>query len=184
MNKMKIAVLFGGQSTEHEVSCMSAYSVLKNIDYSKFQVTAIGITKQGDWSVYGGDLDSIKNGAWKKNVPLGCGMAPALRAVYESDAVFPVIHGIMAEDGTLQGLLELIGKPYVGPGVLASAVCMDKAYTKIILNAAGVPQCRYIVAFRDIILKNDGTYEREVEESFGFPVLRKAFEFRLVGRRF
>lgn len=172
MGKKKVAVLFGGQSTEHEVSCMSAYSVLKNIDRDLYDVTPVGITKKGDWAVCE-SLEAVKSGAWKEAAEEGCGMTGVLPLLYECDVIFPVLHGICGEDGTVQGLFELIGKPYVGCGVLASAACMDKVYTKVILKDAGIPQCRHLVAERDVILKRDGTYERMVSESFGFPCFVK-----------
>ncbi len=173
MDKIKVAILFGGQSTEHDVSCLSAYSVMKNIDRERFEVNAIGITKQGDWCVIGDDAEKIKTGQWIFDVKKGSGMTGSIGDVYAADVVFPVMHGIMAEDGTMQGLLELIGKPYVGPGVMASAVCMDKAYTKIVLNDAGIPQAKCIIAEREEILKDNGFYEKEVGEKLGYPCFVK-----------
>ena len=172
MGKKKVAVLFGGQSTEHEVSCMSAYSVLKNIDTDLYDVSAIGITKTGNWTVCD-DIETVRSDSWKETAEKKCGMTEVLPLLYACDVIFPVLHGICGEDGTVQGLFELIGKPYVGCGVLASAVCMDKVYTKIVLKDAGIPQCRHLVAERDVILKRDGTYERMVSESFGFPCFVK-----------
>ena len=147
MKKIKLLVLFGGQSTEHEVSCLSAYSVLKNIDTTLFAVEICGISKSGDWLYIENteeNLPKIKNGSCFEKVKRGSGIAPALEAIERAEVVFPVMHGIMAEDGTIQGLLTVLGKPFVGPGVLASALCMDKAYTKIVLEAAGVPVARGI----------------------------------------
>lgn len=172
MEKIKVAVLFGGQSTEHDVSCMSAYSVMNNIDRERFCVNAVGITKEGDWCEIGDAPELIKSGEWRTFAVKGSGMEK-IKAVYDADVVFPVMHGIMAEDGTVQGLLELVGKPYVGPGVLASSVCMDKAYTKIVLNDAGIPQAACIIANREDILKNDGSFAGLVEEKLGYPCFVK-----------
>ncbi len=172
VNKIKVAVLFGGQSTEHEVSCLSAYSVMKKIDREKFDVNAIGITKKGDWCVIGDDAKKIEDGTWSRCASEGSGMS-CVGELYAADVIFPVMHGIMAEDGTMQGLLELIGKPYVGPGVLASSVCMDKAYAKIVLNAAGIPQAECIIAERNEILLNDGRFEKAVSEKLGYPCFVK-----------
>lgn len=172
MEKKKVAVLFGGQSTEHEVSCLSAYSVLKKIDRERYDVTAVGITKEGNWTVCR-ETEAVKTGAWRLDAEKMHGMTETLPLLYACDVIFPVLHGICGEDGTVQGLLELIGKPYVGSGVLASAVCMDKVYTKIVLKNAGIPQCSSLVAERSVILANDGTYERAVLDSFGFPCFVK-----------
>ncbi len=167
----KVLILFGGESTEHEVSCLSAASVLRNIDRELFEVSAVGITKDGDWYVADGlsDVDEIENGKWTEKVKKGCGMAPGLPSVYAADVVFPVMHGIMAEDGTMQGLLTLLKKPFVGAGVMSSAVCMDKAYTKIVLAAAGIPQVKSVVVNRKKIKETIP----EIEKKIGYPCFVK-----------
>ena len=137
----KLLVLFGGQSTEHEISCLSAYSVLKNADRTRFVVRATGITREGDFIPADGiPLEDIRDGHWKKLKTAGTtGIAAGIESLRWADVVFPVMHGIMAEDGTVQGLLSVLGKPFVGPGVLSSALCMDKVYAKIILREYGIP---------------------------------------------
>jgi D-alanine-D-alanine ligase len=117
----RLLVLYGGRSAEHEVSCVSAESVLKVIDRDRYEVTSVRIGKDGAWE--GGDPFAVLAGA---------------------DVVFPLLHGPMGEDGTVQWLLELAGVPYVGCGVLASALAMDKAAAKIVLAAAGIPQVRSV----------------------------------------
>ena len=137
MKKLKVAVLFGGASSEHEVSRMSATSVLNNLDAEKYDVLPVGITKGGRWYVYTGPVEGLCSGAWERhsgNVPAaicpGSGLAGLVafeNGVCRSrpvDVVFPVLHGKNGEDGTIQGLLELAGLPYVGCGVLGSALCM------------------------------------------------------------
>lgn len=167
----KVLILFGGQSTEHEVSCLSAASVLRNIDRTKFEISAVGITKDGDWCVCDGqkDIDEIENGEWKKNVVKGCSIEPAVKSLQNADVVFPVMHGIMAEDGTIQGLLTLLKKPFVGAGVMSSAVCMDKVYTKIVLGEAGIPQAKAVIVNRREISEKI----REIEEKIGYPCFVK-----------
>ncbi len=151
-----MAVLFGGCSTEYEVSLQSASSVIENIDREKYEVILIGITKEGQWLKYGGDIRRIADDTWTEDascVPAilspdrlthgflvldGGGVTPI-----RVDAVFPVLHGKNGEDGTVQGLIELAGIPVVGCGTLSSAVCMDKDIAHRLVAAAGirVPGC-------------------------------------------
>lgn len=130
-DRVRLVVLFGGRSAEHEVSCISATSVLGAIDRDRYDVTPIGITKDGQWV-----LADLVDGVL---VPEGPEIDP-LRAVGYTDVVFPVLHGPMGEDGTVQGLLEVADIPYVGCGVLSSALAMDKAAAKVVMAAAGIPQ--------------------------------------------
>ena len=155
-DKKRVAVIFGGQSSEHEVSRFSAEAVLKNIDRNKFDVAMIGITKDGRWLSYNGPVELIGTGGWQALAEAGQAPKPLLLsagaaiAILEEDSrhidvVFPVLHGCNGEDGTVQGLLELAGIPYVGCGVLGSAMCMDKAYSKIVFEKEGIPQGKYLV---------------------------------------
>ena len=172
--KKKVAILFGGQSTEHEVSCMSAYSVIKNIDREKFDTVLIGITKNGDWTeICNDDTESIKDGSWSKKAVCGAGISGAIGLLEKCDVAFPVLHGLWGEDGTVQGIFELAGIPYVGCGVLASAVSMDKAYTKVILKDAGIPQCRHTVVYRSEILSESNEHIERVEKEIGYPCFIK-----------
>lgn len=123
---IKLGVIYGGISTEHDVSMMSAKSVIDNLDKEKYEVHEIYINKYGKW--FEND-EEIYNLVWK---------------LKELDVVFPVLHGLGGEDGTIQGLLEMLKVPYVGCGVLASSVGMDKVYTKIVFEKAGIPQAPYI----------------------------------------
>ena len=180
MNKIKVAVLFGGMSTEHEVSCVSAYSVIRNFDTEKFDILPIGLAKNGDWLPYSGPIENIKDGSWEaiareriQTAPEGCDMAPGLKVMRECQVVFPILHGLNCEDGTIQGLLELLKIPYVGCNVLAAAVGMDKAYTKIVADSIGIPQCKHVVVHRDILLENNEAYTEEIAEKLGFPCFVK-----------
>ncbi len=169
MTKMTLLCLFGGKSSEYEVSLISAHSILSNIDREKYDVVTIGITKQGDWYHYTGDIDSIKDGTWCENVSAltkaALSPSPSDSALLiftdnnhvahiHIDVVFPVMHGANAEDGTLQGLLKLSGIPFVGCGCATSAIGMDKGFTKLVLDHYGIPQakCEIIDRFR---LTND-----------------------------
>jgi D-alanine-D-alanine ligase len=162
--RVRVAVLFGGRSSEHAISCVSAGSILRNLDPERFEVVAVGITPDGSWVLTDGDpealaitnrqlpqvsaasgtelalsADPLRAG---QLVSLSPGRAEVLASV---DVVFPVLHGPYGEDGTIQGLLELAGVPYVGAGVLASAAGMDKEFTKKLLVADGLPIGDYVV---------------------------------------
>ena len=186
MNKRVVAILFGGVSSEHEVSRMSATSVLKNIDREAFDPVMVGITKDGRWLRYTGPVEQIVTGEWEQhpdNRP--CILSPD-RSVHglvlfgdqgaetvRLDAVFPVMHGRNAEDGSMQGLCELSGVPYVGPGVTASALCMDKEYTHIVLAASGVPTTDWVCVHRDAVPSLLDLEVKIAVKLGGFPVFVK-----------
>lgn len=163
----KVGVIYGGKSTENEVSCLSAESVMDNLDKDKFEIYPIYIDKKGIW--YAGE-NQIEN---------------QIDYLKKLDVIFSVLHGLYGEDGTIQGMLELIGVPYVGCKVLASAVGMDKVYSKIIFERAGLLQAKYIYikAKKDIyILVEKDFKEKEIDkeeikvkvrEEFKFPVFVK-----------
>ncbi len=153
--KKKVAVLFGGVSNEHEISLVSAACFLENLP-PEYEAVCLGITKQGRWLAYPGGVEDIRTGAWQDHP--GC--VPAFLCPdadvhgllrwdgsafvpQRVDLVLPALHGKNGEDGTLQGLLEMAGIPYVGCGVLASAACMDKVTANLLFAAAGVPHCRW-----------------------------------------
>lgn len=186
-NRIRVAVVFGGRSSEHAISCVSAGSILRNLDPQRFEVVAIGITPQGSWVLTDGDPDALAisgrqlpgvtddSGAelalpanpqrGGELVSLKPGAAQVLGAV---DVVFPVLHGPYGEDGTIQGLLELAGVPYVGAGVLASAAGMDKEFTKKLLVAEGLPVGPYTV-----LRPSQQTLHPEERERLGLPVFVK-----------
>ncbi|MGN1327152.1 MAG: D-alanine--D-alanine ligase A, partial [Clostridia bacterium] len=149
MEKIKIGVIFGGQSTEHEVSIVSATSVIKNLNKNKYEIEPIYIGKDGSWYNYTKPVDRIEI--------LNIGEEPQelekIENVFEKlkklDIVFPVLHGLYGEDGTIQGLLELLKIPYVGCKVLASSICMDKIYTKAIFEKAKLKQAKYITVYAE-----------------------------------
>ncbi len=180
--KKTIAVIFGGQSSEHVVSCMSVVNVASQIDAQEYDVLLIGITEEGRW-VKADSIESIQDGSWRESqVKAVISPDATERCVileenghFEKrpvDAAFPVLHGLYGEDGTIQGLFELARIPYVGCGVLASAVSMDKLYTKIIVDTLGVPQAAYVPVYREELENMDRVTAR-VEEKFSYPVFVK-----------
>ena len=182
--KIRVAVVFGGQSSEHEVSRFSAESVIRNINTDKYDVAMIGITKDGRWLPYDGPVGLIGTGEWQalaeSNVKHKHALLTAGTAIAEVgkddkkiDVVFPVLHGCNGEDGTIQGLLELAGIPYVGCGVVSSSLGMDKAYAKIIFEKEGLPQGKYLVYNRKEIEKNFEKICDDVNRVLAYPCFVK-----------
>ncbi|HEY8890942.1 MAG TPA: D-alanine--D-alanine ligase family protein [Clostridium sp.] len=171
--KKKIAVLFGGQSTEHEVSRVSATSVLRNIDQTKYDIYPIGITKDGLWFEYAGKLENIENGEWEKDEYFKTADGQQLLFNKEVDVVFPVLHGLLGEDGTIQGMCKLSNIPCVGPGVMSSAICMDKIYTKFLLENFNVKQADYVVINACEYIKNKELLIETIEKKLGYDVFIK-----------
>ncbi|AHI00746.1 D-alanine--D-alanine ligase family protein [Kutzneria albida] len=179
--RIRVAVVFGGRSSEHGVSCVSAGSVLAHLDPERFEAVPVGITREGTWvlgsgtaeqlAVTGRAMPEVTGGA--ELTLVGSGLVPLDRAaqgelIGKVDVVFPVLHGAYGEDGTIQGLLELADVPYAGPGVLASAVAMDKEYTKKLLAAEGLPVGDYAVLRRD-----RATLSQQEKDRLGLPVFVK-----------
>ena len=189
MNKKNVMILFGGQSNEHEVSVMSAKNVLENIDRSKYDVVCVGITREGEWLLFDSDYEYLVPDSWQQYVrPSSGAESEAIRSPRDFivsfakrmgmdsvDVIFPVMHGINAEDGTLQGMLELANIPYVGPGVLASAMGMDKEISRIMFERAGIPQCKYIALDRSESADPSAiaAIEEKVSEYIGYPCFVK-----------
>jgi D-alanine-D-alanine ligase len=171
--KKKIAILFGGQSTEHEVSRNSAASVLRNIDGAKYDIYPIGISKDGKWFEYNGSIDNIESGKWESDEYYKLPEGQKILFNNEVDAVFPVLHGLYGEDGTIQGMCKLLNIPCVGPGVMSSAVCMDKIYTKYLLERFEIKQAEYVVVNAHEYEKNDRNILEKVENTLAYPVFIK-----------
>lgn len=160
--KQKLLVLFGGASSEHEVSCLSAASVLTHLDENKYEIYKAGITKKGNWFLTDSPISNIADGTWTEqsgNRPAALSPDPSVHGLialkdegaYEIipiDVVFPVLHGKKGEDGTMQGLLDLSEIPYVGAGTTASATSMDKAITKLMVQETGVKQADFYLTDR------------------------------------
>lgn len=184
MEKLKVCIIFGGQSPEHDISRKSVTSVINNLDKNKYDISVIGITKEGEWFLYTGDIANIKGGEWesdevnKKHAIISPDAKDKAVLVFDGekiskihpDIVFPVLHGEYGEDGTIQGLLELANLKYVGMGVLASANGMDKAYTKIVFADAGIPQADWVVVKTS---ENREEYIKQIEEKLGYPCFVK-----------
>ncbi len=187
-DRLKVAVLFGGRSGEHEVSLASARSVLGALDPAKYDIIQVGITRQGAWIV-GEDVlgalqaeifegvrpvallpDTLRRGLWEIEPLNG---AARLRLFSRVDVVFPVLHGTFGEDGALQGLLELADVPYVGCGVLASAVAMDKLLFKDVCKAHGLPIAAYVGLSRRRWEREPQAVLEEVESTLPYPVFTK-----------
>lgn len=140
MEKLKLGVIFGGMSTENEVSCVSGISVIKHFNKEKYEINPIYIDKKGNWFKLRIE-DIEKEGEELENKEI---ISNIIEYIKEMDVIFPVLHGLYGEDGTIQGLFELLKVPYVGCGVLASSVGMDKAYTKVIFDKANINQTKYV----------------------------------------
>lgn len=185
MSKLKIGVIFGGMSTEHDVSVVSATSIIKNLDKEKYEIYPIYISQNGQWYLYAKPIHEIEVLTVGDIVQPIEKIENELTYLKEMDIIFPALHGLYGEDGTIQGLLELLKKKYVGCRVLSSSVCMDKAYTKVILNAAQIPQAKYIYVKADKgnyryidqgfneEINNIDQIIQKVENQLGYPVFVK-----------
>ncbi len=188
--KLRVGVIFGGRSGEHEVSLASAQSVIAALDKTKYEVIPIGITKEGKWIAFGDPIQALKSGVFEGNVHVALLGDPTQKALVnleafeqslsvkpiklqELDVVFPVLHGPYGEDGTLQGLLELAGIPYVGAGVLASAVGMDKPTMKAVFMAHGLPVVKHIVIKRKHWERDPYPIVEQIESEIGYPCFVK-----------
>ncbi|MGL4306419.1 MAG: D-alanine--D-alanine ligase family protein [Mycobacteriaceae bacterium] len=186
-SRVKVAVIFGGRSSEHAVSCISAGSILHNLDPQRYEIVPIGITTEGTWVL--GSADPAALSAAGQSLPhvdpsgqelvmltdparagelVALGGSHPGELLTSVDVVFPVLHGPFGEDGTIQGLLELAGVPYVGPGVLASAAGMDKEFTKKLLHADGLA-----VGTQVVLRPGTATLSTEQKEILGLPVFVK-----------
>lgn len=186
MNKLNVCVLFGGVSPEHEVSLRSAESVLNNLDTDKYQIFPVGITKQGQWFLYGGnDYSLLPAGQWLEHLEncratispereqgLLCFRPDGVHCEH-IDVVFPVLHGENGEDGSVQGLLQLAGIPYVGSHVSSSAVAMDKTLTKLVMDKAGIPQAAWQLVRSSELSHRMESIVDAVEAQFSYPVFVK-----------
>jgi D-alanine-D-alanine ligase len=177
--KIRVAVVFGGQSGEHEVSLMSSTSIINALDKHKYEIIMIGITREGYWKYYNGPVDNVITGEWEKSaIPLGESRYNLMRlgTAHPSDnidVVFPVLHGPMGEDGTIQGLFELSGLAYVGSGVLSSALGMDKVYAKLLFERAGLKQAKYRVFSRALVKSDINAIIETAEQQLGYPMFVK-----------
>ncbi len=186
MNKINVCILFGGISPEHEVSLRSAESVLSNLDKEKYDIYPVGITRRGEWILYGSeDYSLLPSGQWlrcEENRPATVSpvRGQGLLILEENsvrnqpiDVAFPVLHGENGEDGSVQGLFQLAGIPCVGPGVASSATCMDKTLTKLVCDNASIPQAAWELVTAESLEKSLGKVMDRIEGRFNYPVFVK-----------
>jgi D-alanine-D-alanine ligase len=179
--KLRVGVLFGGRSGEHEVSLASAASIIRGLDPQKYEAVPIGITKEGHWRVGAGAQKMLPEvlrtgqGVVMSADPTESALRPIDGSApgQKLDVVFPVIHGTFGEDGTMQGLLELAGLPFVGAGVLGSAIGMDKDIAKKLMQVAGIPVVPWIAVQRADWERQPKEIRRAIEKKFKYPVFVK-----------
>jgi D-alanine-D-alanine ligase len=186
MAKLRVAVLFGGMSSEYDVSLNSAYSVLKNLDKTKYEVVPIGITKKGRWLYFPGDIELLPKDEWKEHsdcVSVVISPDRSHKGIFKImndseavlqkiDVIFPVLHGKNGEDGTIQGLMELSGIAYVGCDTLSSAICLDKAMTHSVLDSLGIKNAKWTSFTVDALRDITATAEK-IEADFNYPIFVK-----------
>jgi len=180
VSKLKVCILFGGVSSEHSVSEVSASAVLENIDRSKYEVFPVGITNDGKWFLYQGEIEDIRNHNWEEKDIIPAMISPDRTekslVIFEDggvrkeriDVVYPVLHGKNGEDGTIQGLCGLAGIPCVGSDVIGSAACMDKCIAKILFEKAEIPQAKWV----EMRVGEKIDFER-IEKNLGYPCFIK-----------
>ncbi len=183
MNKITIAVLFGGVSSEHDISLISAKGILSNIDYDKYNIILMGITKQGKWYIFNDDINMLPDDRWLESATLVPafispdasvhGIVTEKGEVIRLDAVFPVLHGKNGEDGTVQGLLQLAQIPFVGCDSTSSGVCMDKAIANAVSDAYGIEQAKWCAYTHHSYYANPDTCLDEAIEKLGLPIFVK-----------
>ena len=185
--KVRVGVLFGGKSGEHEISLLSAQSVMRAMDQDKYDIVPIGITSEGRWLTGGDPLKALTGGqmtmhklleapvVYRSASEVSRALVPGARPsrIPPLDVIFPVLHGPMGEDGTVQGLLELADIPYVGAGVAASAVGMDKAVMKDVFRAHGLPVAPYLAILRSAWEHDPTAVMAQIEAQLGFPCFVK-----------
>lgn len=183
--KKRLALIFGGRSGEHEISIISARSIAQAIPRARYEVTPIYITKEGKWlsralsqSVLSLDYERLIKNPTELHAQEASLREAAARSSFKFDfskfdVAFPVLHGTFGEDGTIQGLLEMHGVPYVGCGVLASAITMDKAFAKICFKAAGLHVAKHLTVFRDALPLRRREILAEAEKKLGYPMFVK-----------
>ena len=185
--KLRVAVIFGGRSGEHEISLLSAESVINALDKEKYEVVPIGITKQGKWLLSGDPMNTLRGISSSTMLPSSALVVdPAQRGLVtlelgsngnsnkrKVDVVIPILHGTYGEDGTIQGLLELADVPYVGAGVLASSVGMDKAVMKTVFTYNGIPGVEFVVVKKKEWERDSAAVVREIESKIGYPCFIK-----------
>lgn len=174
--KKNILVIFGGMSSEHEISCISAANVLEKLDKSKYIIKRVGIDKLGNWYYYEGDIHHIRNGVWNNDIINKKVILDILKELKKYDVVFPVLHGKYGEDGAIQGILEMSSVKYVGCKVLGSSIAMDKILSKEMVNSIGIDVVPYVVVkYKEFFSEKfkHSNFINNIEEKLGLPVIVK-----------
>ena len=185
MSKIKLGIIFGGMSTEHDVSVTSGTSVIKNLNKEKYEIFPIYIDEEGNWYEYSKKISEIEILEVGTKINEKTKISNPIEYIHNCDVIFPVLHGLYGEDGTIQGMLESLKIPYVGCKVLSSSICMDKAYSKMIFDRAGINQAKYLY-IKNVGLKyvyidkefNEKEYEVDeitelVKDEISYPVFVK-----------
>lgn len=181
--KKTLGIIFGGVSSEHDISCISAKGIISNLDYDRYNVVLIGITKDGRWFIYNDDINLIPEDKWvysKNLVPAFIspdtsihGLITCRGEIIRLDVVFPVLHGKNGEDGTIQGLFQLAQIPFVGCDATSSGVCMDKAVTNAVADTVGINQAKWLAVTQyEYSKKQDEIVDKAIEK-LGLPIFVK-----------
>lgn len=183
MTKKKICIIFGGNSSEHDISTLSAKGILLNIDKTKYDLVLLGITKNGEWFLFDDDINLLPNDKWLNSKSLKRafispdskihGIVTEDKEIIKLDAVFPILHGKNGEDGTIQGLFQLAGIPFVGCDATSSGVCMDKAVTNAVADTFNIPQAKWHTFTKHDFLQNSKNCLNEAENELGYPIFVK-----------
>lgn len=174
--KRSVLVIFGGISSEHEISCISAANVIDNLDRAKYIVKKIGIDKTGTWYYYEGNVHHIRNGVWNNDIINKKAVTNVKKELKKYEVVFPVLHGKYGEDGAIQGLLEISRVKYVGCKVLGSSIAMDKVLSKELVNDLGIDIVPYISLKYNEFFRQHFNYDEfinNVQKKIGFPLIIK-----------
>lgn len=189
MSKIRAAIIFGGVSNEYETSLLAAASIMDNIDTEEYETVCIGITRKGRWLYYPGTSEDILNDTWSENpdcTPVVISPDPNRNGIikiedgeasfFRVDVIFPVLYGKNGEDGTIAGLLRITGIPYVGSDLMASAACMDKTYTRMVLGYNGFKTSNWRMMFRNELSQLDARCRKYCEE-LQYPIIVKPANF-------
>jgi D-alanine-D-alanine ligase len=172
----RVLLVFGGRSAEHEISCLSSVAIVESLTGAGHDVVAVGIDRRGGWHMADPKAVPLQAVGPEASFVVPDGTIRGPGGEVEFDVVFPVLHGPNGEDGTLQGMLEMTGSPYVGSGVLASAICMEKDVAKRLFLSAGIPTAAFEVVNSDQWASRSGDTAATVVEALGFPVFVKPAE--------
>ncbi|MDD3873434.1 MAG: hypothetical protein PHE01_04295, partial [Methanosarcina sp.] len=169
---IRLGIFFGGRSGEHEVSLMSATSVINAVNKDRFQVVPIGITREGKWFFYDGPVEKIEDGSWQGEPEMT--VVAGLGSLKERiDFALPILHGPYGEDGTIQGLFEMLDLPYGGCGVTGSALAMDKILAKTVFAQGNLPQGPYVPVIRDELEQQQEVVLEKIERTLSYPMFVK-----------